>query len=145
MSRRRPSDAGTEGEANGPGPVEPSPPPSPAPQRTQRQQQAHERAGLFARGLAWVVVHLRYLFVPAWIVAAVLATVFLPGLNQADSSSLSSMLPKDSSAVAAEQTIVQKFGFPLFSRVQIVQRDPNGLTTGAQTRAVGLAVNVDRK
>jgi RND superfamily putative drug exporter len=100
---------------------------------------------VLSRLLAWIVVHLRYLFVPAWIVAAVLATVFLPGLNEADSSSLSSMLPKGSSAVAAEQTIIQKFGFPLFSRVQIVQRDPNGLTTGAQTRAVGRAVDVDRK
>jgi RND superfamily putative drug exporter len=99
---------------------------------------------VLARGLAWVVVHLRFLFVPAWIAAAVLATIFLPSLNETEGSSLNSLVPKDSAAVAAERTIIQKFGFPLFSRIQIVQRNPKGLTTAAQTRAIGRAADVDR-
>ena len=147
MIRRRPSGAGTEGEANGPAAVEPPPPPdAPAHPETNGQPAAPrpERAGVLARALAWTVVHLRFLFVPAWIVLAVLATVFLPSLNEIDSSSLSSLVPKDSAAVAAERTIIQKFGFPLFSRVQIVQRDPKGLSTAAQTRAIGRAADVDR-
>ncbi|HXJ65603.1 MAG TPA: MMPL family transporter [Actinomycetota bacterium] len=99
---------------------------------------------MLARTLAWTVVHLRFLFVPAWIAAAVLATVYLPSLNETEASSLSSMIPKDSAAVAAEQTIIRKFGYPLFSRIQIVQRDPRELTTAAQARAVGRAVDMDR-
>jgi RND superfamily putative drug exporter len=102
------------------------------------------RAGAAARGLAWTVVHLRPLFILGWIAAAVLATIFLPTLNETEASSLSSLVPKDSRAVAAELTIVRKFGFPLFSRVQIVQRDPKGLSPAAQARAVGRASDIDR-
>jgi putative drug exporter of the RND superfamily len=89
-------------------------------------------------------VHLRFLLVPAWIAAAVLATIYLPSLNETDGSSLSSLVPKGSAAVAAERDIVHEFGFPLFSRVQIVERDPNGLSTAAQARAVGRAADLDR-
>jgi RND superfamily putative drug exporter len=99
---------------------------------------------VLARALAWTVIHLRFLFVPAWIVAAVLATIFLPSLNETEASSLNSLVPKDSGAVAAERTIVQKFGFPLFSRVQMVQRDQKGLSPAAQARAIGRAADVDR-
>jgi putative drug exporter of the RND superfamily len=91
-----------------------------------------------------VVVHLRFLFVPAWIAAAVIATITLPGLNETEASSMNSMVPKDSAALATELTIVRKFGFPLFSRVQIVQRDPSGLTTATQVRAIGRAADLDR-
>ena len=95
--------------------------------------------------MAWVVVHLRILFVVPWIVAAVLATIYLPPLDATEASSLNSLIPKNSAAVEAETTIVRKFGFPLFSRVQIVQRDERGLSTAAQTRAIGRAVDIDRK
>ncbi|HEY7282035.1 MAG TPA: MMPL family transporter [Actinomycetota bacterium] len=91
-----------------------------------------------------MVVHLRFLFVPAWIAAAVLATIFLPGLNETEASSLNSLVPKDSAALATEATIVRKFGYPLFSRDIIVQRNPDGLSTAVQARAIGRAADLDR-
>ncbi|MFL5796747.1 MAG: MMPL family transporter [Actinomycetota bacterium] len=100
--------------------------------------------GPLARAFAFVVVHLRVLVVPGWIALAVLATIFLPSLNDTEATSLSSLVPKDSAAVAAERAILREFGFPLFSRVQIVQRDPNGLSPAAQARVVGLAADIDR-
>jgi len=101
------------------------------------------RGGLVARTFAFVVVHLRLLLVPAWIALAALATIYLPSVNDTEASSLS-LVPKDSAAVAAERAILREFGYPLFSRVQIVQRDPNGLSPVAQARAVGRATDVDR-
>jgi putative drug exporter of the RND superfamily len=100
-------------------------------------------AGRPARALAWVVVHLRFLVVAAWVAAAVLATIYLPPISEADGSSLASMLPKDSAAVATEQSISRIFGLPLFSRLQVVQRDPHGLSPAAQARVVRRAVELD--
>ena len=100
-------------------------------------------AGRPARALAWIVVHLRFLVVAAWVAAAVLATIYLPPISEADGSTLTSMLPKDSAAVATERSIARIFGVPLFSRLEVVQRDPHGLSPAAQARVVTRAAALD--
>ncbi len=104
---------------------------------------AAKREGPLSRAFAWTVVHLRLLFVLAWIAAAVLTTAFLPSADEAQGSSLSSLVPRHSAAVAAEEEINRLFDYPLFSRIQIVQRAPGGLSRDAQARVISRAVDLD--
>lgn len=89
------------------------------------------------RGLAWLVVRLRFLLVPAWIAAAYLAVTALPGLGQ--EASLGSLAPTDSAAARAEMRSQELFGAPLVTRAAVVQRNADGLSAGAQQRVVARA------
>jgi len=82
-------------------------------------------------------------FVLGWVAAAVLATTFLPSTDETQSSSLSSLVPRNSAAVAAEEEINRAFDYPLFSRIQIVQRASGGLSRDAQARVISRAVDLD--
>jgi RND superfamily putative drug exporter len=79
----------------------------------------------------------------AWIVAAVLAVLYLPAL-ETGAGSLAAFTPKDTPAVAAEARAAELFGQPL-SRTAVVQRDPDGLTAGVQRQTVGAAVELTRR
>ena len=60
-------------------------------------------AGRLARAYAWALTALRWIVVPAWIVAAVAATHYLPTLNQAQGNARSaqpSYLRRQSEAMA---------------------------------------------
>jgi putative drug exporter of the RND superfamily len=77
---------------------------------------------------------MRWLVVPAWILAAIAATHFLPSLQQAQGGALGSLVPQNAPALKAEEREYQLFQFPLLSRVAMVQGNPHGLSPELQTR-----------
>jgi len=102
-------------------------------------------AGRAARAYAWTLLHVRWLVVPAWIVAAVSAVHFLPSLQQAQSGALGSLVPTNAPALKAEERDYHLFDLPLLSRVEVVQRNPRGLSAEAQARVIERAVSVDTR
>jgi len=100
--------------------------------------------GLLARGYAAVVVSLRLLIICGWAAAVAAAIVFLPPLNLT-AGGLSELIPRGSPAAHAEADASRLFGFPLDAAVAVVQRDPQGLPTAAQVRAVRQALAADRQ
>ena len=100
--------------------------------------------GLLARGYAAVVVSLRLLIICGWAAAVAAAIVFLPPLNLT-AGGLSELIPPGSPAAHAEADASRLFGFPLDAAVAVVQRDPQGLPTAAQVRAVRQALAADRQ
>jgi putative drug exporter of the RND superfamily len=108
--------------------------------------QAHrERVGPTSRTLAWIIVRLRFLIVPAWIAAAWFAVMMLPSAQEHTSGgSLADLIPHNSPAVQAETQDARAFGSTLLSRVVVVQRDPSGLSTAAQERVVRRAAAIDQ-
>jgi len=108
--------------------------PSPAPKAA---------AGLLARGYALAVVSLRLLIIAGWAAAIAAAIMFLPPLST--STGLSELIPPGSPAAHAESDATRLFGFPLDAAVAVVQRDPRGLPTATQVRAVRQALAADRE
>jgi len=114
-----------------------------------RRQAAREAArkdrpavGWLWRGLAALVVALRYPILFAWIAAAVAATIFLPGM--ASPGAIGDLVPKGSAGLRAEVDATRIFGVPLTAQADVVQRDPRGLTSQAQMRAARRAIAVDQ-
>jgi RND superfamily putative drug exporter len=101
--------------------------------------------GTLARGYAFVVVSLRYFVIGGWIAALVLGFAFLPPLAATASGGLSSLVPANTAAARAEADATRLFGAPLEAPVAIVQRNPDGMPTAAQDRAVRQAIVVDRE
>ena len=97
--------------------------------------QPEAAVGPLARGYALVVVGLRLVIIAGWAAAVAAAIVFLPPLNPA-TDGLSELIPPGSPAAHAESDASRLFGFPLDAAVAVVQRDPRGLPTATQVRAV---------
>ena len=95
------------------------------------------------RAFAFVVITLRYPVLLAWVVAAVAATIFLPGLSP--SATLGGLVPSNSPALRAEYDATALFGAPLTSQVAVVQRNPRGFTRQAQVSAARRAIAVDQR
>jgi RND superfamily putative drug exporter len=95
------------------------------------------------RAFAFVVITLRYPVLLAWVVAAVAATIFLPGLSP--SATLGGLVPSNSPALRAEYDATALFGAPLTSQVAVVQRNPHGFTRQAQVSAARRAIAVDQR
>jgi len=93
------------------------------------------RPSVLLRGYAGLVVLLRWLLVGAWIAAAVASVVLLPTIGQGGSN-LEQLVSADNPAVRSELRSFDKFGFPLLSRVAVVQRDPKGLPKPVQEDAL---------
>jgi putative drug exporter of the RND superfamily len=93
---------------------------------------------------SWLLMRLRLLVVPAWILAALVATTQLPSFTDRPSSELGGLVPTHTESVKVEAQGVAVFGTPLLSRVAIVQRDPVGLSRDAQERALRRAVAIDQ-
>ncbi|MEV6964540.1 MMPL family transporter [Hamadaea sp. NPDC051192] len=87
---------------------------------------------------AWVLVALRWLVVAFWVVAAIAAVRLLPAVGQGGED-LSQLVSVGNPAVQTEVRSYDKFGFPLLSRVAVVQRDPRGLPLDVQAKAVSRA------
>lgn len=87
-----------------------------------------------AWGVATVLVALRWLVVVAWIGGAVAAALFLPPLATR-SGGISDITSADNPAIVAETKAAQAFGFPVLSRVQLVQHDPAGLPDAVVEKA----------
>jgi RND superfamily putative drug exporter len=100
-------------------------------------------------GLAWnrsgrAVVWLRYLIVPAWIAATILAVAHLPSAFEAEASELDSLLPHSSSALEVERKALKTFGLPLLSRTMVVAREPRGFSTAQASAAADYIAAADR-
>jgi putative drug exporter of the RND superfamily len=87
-----------------------------------------------SRVFAQLVVRLRWLVVAAWIVGAVAATLYLPSLQEAESSRLSDLVPEDAESVQTGQRSAELFDVPVIAQTAVVQRDPDGLSAEAQAR-----------
>lgn len=103
---------------------------------------AADRGGL-AHAYARLVVRWRWAVIAVWVGLAALVVVVPPG-SQSGSGDLGGLVSADNPAVAAEIRSFEAFGFPLLSRVQVVQRDPQGLSLDAQAGGVLRAVQVDQ-
>ena len=100
------------------------------------------RPAALSRGLAWVVVRLRYLVVLAWAAGLVAATIFLPTLSEAGSGPLGGLVPRDSDAVEAAQRSAELFTVPIRSDIAIVERDAQGLSDDEQARVAERAAGI---
>jgi putative drug exporter of the RND superfamily len=97
------------------------------------------------RFLAWLVIRLRYLILPAWVAGAVAATIWLPSIGEAQGSPLGELVADEADALETEIRSSRHFEIPLLSRTAVVQRNPNGLSAEAQERAVARAYDVVRQ
>jgi putative drug exporter of the RND superfamily len=98
-----------------------------------------------AAGFAKLVVGLRFLLLPAWIAAAVAATLGLPGLGTGEPLPLGGLVPRDSEALATGERAARLFSVPLTTDTVVVQRAPDGLSAEAQARAVERALAATRQ
>jgi RND superfamily putative drug exporter len=99
---------------------------------------------VLVRLFAHVVVGLRWLIVPAWIAAAAASALYLPSLGSGEPLALGGLVPSDASALRVGQRETELFRVPLTGDTVVVQRDPDGLSTAAQARALARALAVSR-
>ncbi|WP_426513815.1 MMPL family transporter [Dactylosporangium sp. McL0621] len=93
------------------------------------------RPSLLPRAYATLVVALRWLVVGGWAAAAVASVIYLPAVGQGGSD-LEQLVSTDNPAIRSELRSFDKFGFPLLSRVAVVQRNPQGLPRQTQADAI---------
>jgi RND superfamily putative drug exporter len=91
-----------------------------------------------------VVVWLRFLIVPAWIAATVMAVSHLPSAFEAEAGELGSLLPHSSEALEVEHKAIETFGFPLLSRTMVVARRPQGFSAAQASAAARYIAAADR-
>jgi RND superfamily putative drug exporter len=90
------------------------------------------RSSAWASYARWVV-RLRWVVLAAWAAVVVALVVVVPApSSESDLRGFAAGNP----AVAAELRSFELFGFPLISRVALVQHDPDGLSVYAQAEAV---------
>lgn len=95
------------------------------------------------RVYAFVVVTLCVPILLGWVVAAVAAVLYLPGISPA--SSIGNLLPNDAPALRAETDAARLFGLPLAAQAVLVQRDPHGFTRDQQLHTARAAMALDRR
>lgn len=89
-----------------------------------------------ARGYGAAVVKLRWAIVLGWVALAFVVSAFLPTLEESGGTGgFEGFAAPDNPAIQAEIRSFERFGFPVLTRTAVVQRDPDGLTTGTQLRA----------
>ena len=94
-----------------------------------------------ARWYAIAVVRLRWVIVVLWVVGAVALAVTLPTLGESGGSGqFSGLTTPDNPAIQTEIRSFQEFGFPVLTRVAVVQRDPGGLSPEARFEILTNAV-----
>ena len=102
--------------------------------------------GRLARTYAATVRRLRWPIVIAWIVGAVAAVVYLPGLENQKSASASGLLASNPTSIATQIESYRIFGTTPTAETAIVQHDDECLSDAAQRRLVDRAVLIrDRK
>jgi RND superfamily putative drug exporter len=109
--------------------------------REERPAASHKH-GLTAR-LARAIVWLRFVIVPAWVAAAVLASTSLPSLFEADTGELGNLLPRNSEALSVERRSGEIFAMPLLSHSLVVASQPGGLSARRQAAAARYVLAVD--
>ncbi|MGH3821402.1 MAG: hypothetical protein ACRDRA_00930, partial [Pseudonocardiaceae bacterium] len=92
---------------------------------------------------ARVIVALRFVLVPAWVAAAVLAVLYLPPLGAGQRDAISAdLLPANAPALEAELLSKEQFGVPFVGRTVVVRHARDGLPPGALSQAVQTARDV---
>jgi RND superfamily putative drug exporter len=71
------------------------------------------------------IVALRFLIAPAWIAAAIWASLELPSNFGSEASELGSLLPRNSKAIEVEEEAIETFGLPVLSRTLVVAHEPD--------------------
>ncbi len=94
---------------------------------------------------AWLVVKLRWAVIAFWLAAAVVLTMTLPSIRDAQVGALGDLVPHNSAALDAELRSSELFRFPLLSRTLVVQRDTRGLSLRQQVAAAGHALALNRR
>jgi RND superfamily putative drug exporter len=102
------------------------------------------KSGRPSRAFAWSIRVLRFLVVPALVVAAFGAWRYLPGVSSLPDSGVNALLPANTRAAQSETEASRLFGSSLLPRIAVVQRNPGGLTIAQQRRIVALAVRLDQ-
>jgi RND superfamily putative drug exporter len=93
------------------------------------------RGNAVARAFAWTVIRLRWPIVLAWAAAAVAVVFYLPSLEDSGAdTSLIGLVPQDAAAIEAGLRSADLFSVPVIAHSAVVQRDPDGLSAGAQRR-----------
>ncbi len=95
-----------------------------------------------SRWAARFIVALRFVLVPMWVGAAVLAVLYLPPVGAGQGGEVGALLPRDAPALEAELLSKTRFGVPLISRTVVVRHQPAGLPPGALGQAVQTAREV---
>lgn len=96
-----------------------------------------------SRWAARVIVALRFVLVPMWVGAAVLAVLHLPSLGEGQGGAIGTeLLPADASALDAELLSKTQFGIAFVGRTVVVRHEPAGLPPGAVVQAVQTARDV---
>jgi RND superfamily putative drug exporter len=101
-------------------------------------EEASSRSWYPSRLLGWYarwIVRLRWFVVAFWAMAAGAAVMYLPAMGQGGND-LGQLVAVDNPAVRSEIESFDKFGFPLLSRVAVVQRNPDGLPPEVHAKAV---------
>lgn len=107
-------------------------------------EQVEEGSSRIARAAGWLIVKLRFVIVAAWIAGGIAATIFLPSLQDAGNAPLNGLVPRDAPAIQAQVRSAELFRVPILTDVAVVQRDPNGLSGGAQQRVAERAAEASR-
>jgi RND superfamily putative drug exporter len=110
----------------------------------EAQRDLRPTTGLPARVFGRTVVLLRWLIVPAWIVAAVAAVQSLPGIGGLESAPISGLVPDDSPALRAQERSHELFEVPLLASLAVVARKEGGLSSREQASVVRLALAASR-
>jgi RND superfamily putative drug exporter len=97
------------------------------------------------RILARLIVALRWLIVPAWIVGAILATIHLPSIFTSEASDLGSLLPRDSEAIQVEEKAIDVFGVPVLSRTMVIAHDPDDFSEEQGKAAASFISAIDEQ
>ncbi|WP_226913663.1 MMPL family transporter [Gephyromycinifex aptenodytis] len=92
---------------------------------------------------ARITYALRWPIIATWIVICILAILNPPATNLTGDGGAESLMSPTGEAYRTETRDMEIFGFPLFSRTVVVQRDPNGLSPYVQLESVldAIAVN----
>lgn len=97
------------------------------------------------RILARVIVGLRFLIVPAWIVGAILVSINLPSVFASGASEIGSILPEDSEAVQVEERAIEVFGTPVLSRTVVVAHNPEKFSVDQGRAAADFIEAIDKQ
>ena len=91
------------------------------------------------------VVGLRFLLIPVWIAATVLAVANLPSAFEGEAGELGNLLPRSSEALEVERRAEKTFGLPLLSRTMVVAREPRGFSAAQASAAADYIAATDRR
>ena len=83
----------------------------------------------------WLLLRLRLVIVPGWIVLAVVLATHLPSFTNETQNDISGLVPTNAQSASVEAHGIRAFGTPMLSRLAVVQRDPAGLAAAVQKRA----------